>query len=288
MKACFASRLCGVTKRSEAEAAVEAGADAIGLNFYPGSRRCLKEDCAAGIAQAIPRVVSRVGVFVNATTDEVCGIAERLKLDLVQLAGDEPPEMLKQLASRQVIKAIRLRLDSNGALQTGSLVDFVRSANALKRRPTMILLDAHLPGEFGGTGRTLDWPALAESLVGVREALGDMLPPLVLAGGLSPSNVAEAIATVRPDAVDVASGVESAAGARTLSLCVALCRRLARRSTGSRWHRRCATASESQAVRCDWRRTKYRVPSTGHWRIAARFPLALNPAPLLRYFLSFR
>ena len=214
----FRIKICGVTKRSEAEAAVEAGADAIGLNFYPGSRRGLKEDCAAGVAPAIPPVVSRVGVFVNSAPHEICGIADRLKLDLVQLAGDEPPELLKQLAPRQVMKAIRLRLDSNGALQTGPLVEFVRTATGLKQRPAMILLDAHLPGEFGGTGRTLDWPALAESLVGVRETLGDLLPPLVLAGGLSPSNVAEAIATVRPDAVDVASGVESAAGRKDVEL----------------------------------------------------------------------
>jgi len=214
----FRIKICGVTSSGEAEAAVQAGADAVGLNFFSGSRRYLKEDLAAAVAQAIPRVVSRVGVFVNLPPAEVCRLADLLKLDLLQLAGDEPPELLKQLNGRPVMKAVRLRIVAGGSLNMAPLVEFVRRAKELKRQPATVLVDAHLPGDFGGTGRTLDWPALADALAEVREQLGAVLPPLVLAGGLSPDNVAEAIATVRPAAVDVASGVESAAGRKDAEL----------------------------------------------------------------------
>jgi phosphoribosylanthranilate isomerase len=212
----FRIKICGVTTAADAEQAVRAGADAIGLNFFAGSRRYLLADQAVAVAEAIPRGrVLRVGVFVNAPAEEVCRLFETLSLDLIQLAGDETPEYLAQLGGRPVMKAIRVELEPEAL---APLVQFLQTAESLGCPPALVLIDASQPGQFGGTGKQLDWPALTEALDVQRQQSVKSLPPLVLAGGLTPDNVSRAIATVGPAAVDVASGVESTSTRKDVDL----------------------------------------------------------------------
>ncbi|HEX4000509.1 MAG TPA: phosphoribosylanthranilate isomerase [Pirellulales bacterium] len=204
----FRIKICGVTTAADARGAAHAGADAIGLNFYPGSRRYLPPAAAKEVAAAIPQGVRKVGVFVNAEPDFVCREADRLRLDLIQLAGDETPEYLSKLGGRPVMQAFRPRLDHADALRT--IVRFVEAAARLTCAPKLTLIDAHRPGEYGGTGEAVNWTLLSR----LWNELDGAAPRLVLAGGLSPENVADAIAAVRPAAVDVASGVESSPGVK--------------------------------------------------------------------------
>jgi phosphoribosylanthranilate isomerase len=199
----FKIKICGITNVADALAAVDAGADAIGLNFYHGSKRCVSVAEARRIADALTYETDRIGVFVNATTDEIRRICEEASLHLIQLHGDEPPELLNSLnKDHDVIRA--LRLDERGARAIRE--DWEAWCCAGDFGPDAILVDAAAGGQYGGTGRTVDW----QSLVGYQQWLDEI--PLILAGGLTPDNVAEAIRIVRPHAVDVASGVESAAG----------------------------------------------------------------------------
>jgi phosphoribosylanthranilate isomerase len=181
-------KICGVTTVDDARMAAAAGADAIGINFSPRSLRCVAVDVAAAIAAALPPQVCRVGVFVDAPRDEVASIAAQVGLDALQFHGDESAGLCAGW-DRTTIKAVRVR-DGNALAQVAAYaVDF-------------ILADAYVEGSPGGTGQRvpLEW------LTGV--------PPdrLILAGGLTPDNVAAAIRAVRPAMVDVASGVESAPG----------------------------------------------------------------------------
>ena len=188
-----AVKVCGVTSREDARAAVAAGADAIGFVFWPRSPRAVDADTARAIAAALPPFVLRVGVFVAAPNEEIRRVADEVGLDMVQLHGSEAPEAVAA-APRRAVKAVRvgpgfrvedaLRYDGAAA---GLLVD--------------TRVDGGLPG---GTGRSFDW-----SLV---RPLREGTSFLVLAGGLTPDNVGAAIAAVRPDAVDVSTGVESAPG----------------------------------------------------------------------------
>jgi phosphoribosylanthranilate isomerase len=185
-------KVCGVTTPEDALVAAEAGADAIGLVFWPESPRCVGVERARRISEALPAPIVRVGVFVDAPAADLERIADEAGLDLLQLHGHEPPEALPPL-HRRAWKAVRV----------GS--DFV-AADALRYegRAAGILLDTRVDSAPGGTGRAFDW-ALARE---VRKGASF----LVLAGGLRPDNVAAAIAAVRPDGVDVSSGVESAPG----------------------------------------------------------------------------
>lgn len=197
----FRVKICGVTNVADALAAAEAGADAIGLNFYRGSRRYVSPADAHLIADALPRSVARVGVFVNSDPSEVRSIAESVRLDAVQLHGDERPEALQQLEDVPVVKAFRL-----GAGDLSPVRLFLQRCESIGRTPAMVLLDGLQTGSYGGTGARLDWPTLSEqrrSLPGVR---------IVLAGGLTPENVQEAVDLVQPAGVDTASGVESSPG----------------------------------------------------------------------------
>jgi phosphoribosylanthranilate isomerase len=208
----FRVKICGITNVEDAIVAVEAGADAIGLNFYEGSPRCVKPQEAMAIAQRLPMAkVHAVGVFVNMGPDAIELLASSLTLSGVQLHGDESPEMVAQLAKphrpahhpyrRQVIRA--RRMDDRGVASIAADLVACRDAGWL---PAAVLVDAMTPGRYGGTGETVSWVGLADH----KRWLGDV--PLILAGGLTPDNVAEAIRIVRPAAVDVASGVESAPG----------------------------------------------------------------------------
>jgi phosphoribosylanthranilate isomerase len=186
-------KFCGLTNLDDAERAVTAGAWAIGLIFWPNSRRRCRLEPAVEIAAALRRRVEIAGVFVNATLDHVAQVAETVPLSLIQLHGDEGPAYCAEAARRtgcKVIKAVRVQ--SGADLQ--ALASFHTDFH---------LLDSYRDGVPGGTGETFAWEI-------ARAHRGRV--PVILSGGLTPENVGEAIATVRPFAVDVASGVESAPG----------------------------------------------------------------------------
>lgn len=199
--AVFRIKICGVTRPDDAALVSEAGADAIGLNFYPGSRRAIDLARAREVIAELDDQVVRVGLFVNATSDAIRQAHGELGLGLVQLHGDETPEQLAELSDLPVMRA--LRCGPNCMQEVG---DYLQRCRGLGCSPQMVLLDAFQPGTYGGTGRTADWSQIAAQ----REVLGSV--PLVLAGGLTSDNVAEAISTVRPQAVDTSSGVESKPG----------------------------------------------------------------------------
>ncbi len=182
-------KICGVTTLDDALLCARAGAEAVGLNFWAGSKRRVDVERAAEIAAALPGSVLKVGVFVDAPRAEIERTIAAVGLDAVQLHGDETPEDCLGFAAR-VIKAIRVRPggESPAALAERFAVDYV-------------LLDADTAG-YGGSGRSFDW----------RLAAGVAPGRLFLAGGLRPENVAAAVRAARPFAVDVASGVEIAPG----------------------------------------------------------------------------
>ncbi|MBN1811410.1 MAG: bifunctional indole-3-glycerol-phosphate synthase TrpC/phosphoribosylanthranilate isomerase TrpF [Anaerolineae bacterium] len=189
-------KICGITTRQDALAAVDAGADMLGFNFYPRSKRYIPPEQCVRIVSFLAQYTARVqlvGVFVNATRAEVEAIADDCHLDLVQLSGDEAPEILAIIGDR-AFKGIRpTSLEEARA----DAARFARSASPA------LLVDAHHPGKYGGTGHTGDWE-LAYELAAQY--------PILLAGGLTPENVAAAVTQVRPWGVDVASGVESSPG----------------------------------------------------------------------------
>lgn len=184
-------KICGVTSVADAMVCVEAGADAIGLNFWPGSKRRCGLDAARAIGAAVGERARLVGVFVDADRAEIERTLGASGLRWAQLHGNELPALVEAL-SPHVFKALHVR--DEGELEA-----------ALGVPGQELLVDASLPGMPGGTGRTCDW-RLAARLASARRVW--------LAGGLDPSNVAEAIAEVRPFGVDVASGVERAPGVK--------------------------------------------------------------------------
>jgi phosphoribosylanthranilate isomerase len=186
-------KVCGITRPEDAEQAVALGAWAIGFILWPGSRRAADPAVAAGIARALRRRVEPVGVFVNQHLDEVAQLADAIGLTHVQLHGDEGPSFCAAVAQRtgaRVIKAIRVASPAD-----------LRDAERF--HTDLHLLDAAAPGLRGGSGTTWDWALAAHRRSPV---------PLILSGGLTPDNVADGIAAVRPWAVDVASGVEASPG----------------------------------------------------------------------------
>jgi phosphoribosylanthranilate isomerase len=192
-------KICGVTDLGDAEAAVELGAWAVGLNHHRSSPRFCPPEAAAEIGAALKRRCEVAGVFVNPTLDEVVAAAENAALTMVQLHGDEGPALCAEVRRRtgcKVIKAIRVRSGAD-----------VPAAEAF--RTDFHLLDAHRPGVAGGTGESFDW----ELVAGRRSQI-----PLILAGGLTPGNVAAAVAAVHPFAVDVATGVEAKPGRKDHAL----------------------------------------------------------------------
>jgi phosphoribosylanthranilate isomerase len=192
-------KICGVTRVEDALACAELGADWIGLNFHRPSPRSVDPEVAAAIVEVLHHRVTIVGVFVDRPVAEVAALADRLGLDVVQLHGQEPPEDLCALERFRVIRAFRLRTVAGWRIVT----DYLARAEALGHPPEGVLVDAYVPGLSGGTGTAIDASTLDAA---------PALPRLILAGGLSPANVAERIARIRPWMVDVASGVESAPG----------------------------------------------------------------------------
>ena len=200
----FRIKICGITSLTDARKAVAAGADAIGLNFYEKSPRCVAQAEASKIAIDLGGSVRRIGVFVNTELDSIRHTVDETSLDAVQLHGDEAPEHVAHQFGRPIIRA--RRLDHRGV---AAIAEDLAACKAAGRIPDAVLVDAFTPGRYGGTGETVSWAGLAD----YRKWLGDI--PLILAGGLTPENVAEAIRTVRPHGVDVASGVESAPGVKS-------------------------------------------------------------------------
>ncbi|MEX0641511.1 MAG: phosphoribosylanthranilate isomerase, partial [Pirellulales bacterium] len=141
----FTIKICGITSAADARLAVDAGADAIGINFYAASPRFVPPEQALHIAAAATGVV-RVGVFVNADAETVCGVFDGVSLDAIQLHGDEPPEFLTQLGRRPVMRAFLVGADGLRLVR-----EYLNECRALGVLPRAVLLDAHVPGEFGGT-----------------------------------------------------------------------------------------------------------------------------------------
>jgi len=196
----FKIKICGITRPVDARVVALAGADAIGLNFFSASSRYVDVATAAKILADVRGRVAKVGVFVNATAEEALLTADQLQLDWIQLHGDEPPAFLGSLTGRQLLKAFRV---GDQGLQP--VAEYLDECQRLGRLPDAVLIDGRQEGQYGGTGATTDWQALSSQ----RELLRGL--PVVLAGGLTPFNVEQAIALGRPDAVDTASGVESKA-----------------------------------------------------------------------------
>ena len=183
-------KICGVTNLADARVAVEAGADALGFNFYPKSPRQVAITAAAEISKQLPPVIMRVGVFVNTLKAEVERAIRECGLTMLQFHGNEPPEYCTQFGVMSM-KAFRVR-------DAGTLAE-------LREFPTDLwLLDAWSPEAVGGTGEKFNWDLAVKA-----QKLGK---PIFLAGGLTPENVAEAVRKVRPFGVDVASGVELSPG----------------------------------------------------------------------------
>ncbi len=191
-------KVCGVTNVEDALAALDAGADMLGFNFYARSPRYVTPAAARKIIERLPDGVTCVGVFVNEPAPaEVERIAREARLGAAQLHGDETPEYCQSLRDLNTIKALRVGADYT-------------PESAAAYDTDAVLLDAYVAGERGGTGHTFDW-ALATR---TRERV----PRLFLAGGLNPDNVASAVAAVRPYAVDVCSGVETFPGRKSPEL----------------------------------------------------------------------
>ena len=183
-------KICGITNSEDARAAVAAGADAIGLIFYHGSKRCIDERLAAEIVSLLPPYTSINALFVNPTEAEVLRVLSTVDVSQIQFHGEEPPAFCQNFG-RPYVKSIPV-VDTT---RMQALVADHTNARAY-------LFDTHVPGEQGGTGKTFDWTKMPEKNIGHR----------ILAGGLDTENVAKAIRIARPDAVDVSSGVESQPG----------------------------------------------------------------------------
>ncbi len=202
----FRIKICGITSTDDAEAVARAGADAVGLNFYPKSPRYITPEQARPIIDVLPDRMVKVGLFVNADPTQILLTSKRLGLDLIQLHGDELPEMLVSLGELGELAVPVMRAFRLSAAGLQPVAEYLQRCRRLECMPRMVIIDAHVKGEYGGTGALADWSMIKQF------PIEQDRPPLVLAGGLTPENVAEAIRTVHPAAVDTASGVESAPG----------------------------------------------------------------------------
>ena len=190
-------KICGITRVEDALAAVAAGADAIGLVFYEHSARNVSVAQAAAISRELPAFVNAVGLFVDATPDFIRSVLAAVHLDTLQFHGDETPEQCAAYGL-PFIKAIRVKPETN----------LLQCANAFSAAKAL-LLDTYTEGQAGGTGHAFDWNLIPTCMTTDRSV---KTPALILAGGLNDANVALAIGQVRPYAVDVSGGVESAKG----------------------------------------------------------------------------
>jgi len=183
-------KICGITHPDDALAAAELGVDALGFNFYRPSPRYVETAVAASLVRILPPFISSVGLFVDASADDVRAVLDAVPLTLLQFHGDESPEFCSQFG-KPFLKAIRMKLDVDVT------AEMARYASAVG-----ILLDAYRPGVPGGTGETFDWQRVPQPAA----------QPVLLAGGLTSDNVGAAIRATRPWAVDVSGGVEATRG----------------------------------------------------------------------------
>ena len=189
-------KICGITNVTDALAAASAGADALGFNFWPASSRYIEPDLAVPIRMSLPPFVSSVGVFVDASVEHVREVMELCRLDFAQLHGRENPRNVAKLTGLRLIKAIRVRNE--------------KDLSELERyKVDCFLLDTYAPDKPGGTGKTFDWDLARQASSRAK---------IILAGGLTPENVADAVEAGRPFAVDVASGVEEEPGLKSRDL----------------------------------------------------------------------
>lgn len=218
----FAVKICGVTRSEDVKAAIQSvgnstAAFALGLNFYAKSPRSVSIESAKTLADAArttsatetrSKPIVLVGVFVNTPTNEIQKIVDSVGLDFVQLHGDEPPSAVIELAPTPVIRAFRLGPDENSRV-----LEYAQACDLGGHRLAAVLIDAAVPGAYGGTGEKADWNQVADLAQTLR--CNAEQPKLILAGGLHPQNVAESIHVATPDGVDTASGVETAPGIKS-------------------------------------------------------------------------
>ena len=189
-------KICGLTRPRDAQAAAELGADAVGLVFYAKSKRCVDAAQAAEIVATLPPEVAKVALFVNETADSIRRILEAVPIDIVQFHGDEASEFCRQFG-KPYWKAVRVQ----------SAQDIAEAAERYADAAAL-LLDAHIEGQYGGTGQVFDWRLLPAT----------MPLPWILSGGLHPGNVAAAVRQTGAAWLDVSSGVEQAPGIKSRDL----------------------------------------------------------------------
>ena len=195
------AKICGITRVEDVQAVANAGCDAIGFVFYPPSPRSVTQAQAEVLAKAVPAYIQVVGLFVNSTAYEIQDILKTVPLDILQFHGDESPEQCQAIAQqvgRRWYKAIQVKPD----LDVVAEIQRYQAAGA-----SAVLLDAWHPDLKGGTGHSFDWSTFPQLDI-----------PLILAGGLNPDNIEEAIHTTQAYAVDVSGGVESAKGIKDQQL----------------------------------------------------------------------
>lgn len=199
-------KLCGLTRRDDVEAAVAAGADAIGLVFYPPSPRNVSAEQAAALLAALPPFVVSVGLFVNASADEVAQVLAIAPIAMLQFHGDESPAQccaIAQAVNRPFVRALRVKPDMTAA----DLLECDHAYRAASPLFAGLLFDTWVDG-YGGSGKGFDWSLIPAELA----------HRAVLSGGLNVQNVTDAVVRVRPFAVDVSSGIESAKGIKDAAL----------------------------------------------------------------------
>jgi len=193
-------KICGLTRAEDLQAAIDAGADAIGLVFYPASPRYIAPEQAARLLAAVPPYVTTVGLFVNAEPQQVAAVVAAAPVSTLQFHGDETPEQCRraaEAAKRRFMRALRVAPGAAAA----DLLKYEQDYRAAGDLFCGLLMDAWVD-EFGGSGKVFDWSLIPEELA----------PRAVLSGGLNAHNVTDAVRRVRPYAVDVSSGVEQAKG----------------------------------------------------------------------------
>ncbi|MDO4249667.1 MAG: phosphoribosylanthranilate isomerase [Neisseria sp.] len=194
------SKICGFTRPQDALAAAQLGVDAVGLVFYPQSKRFVSIEQAQEIVRVLPPFVSVVALFVNENTERIRQVLAQVPVDILQFHGDETPEFCRQF-DRPYIKAVRVQ-------NTGDII----AAQQQYPDARAVLFDAHIEGEYGGTGHRFDWAMLPDQLSG----------HWILSGGLNPENIGEAVKITGAKIIDVSSGVESAPGIKSAEKIAAL------------------------------------------------------------------
>jgi phosphoribosylanthranilate isomerase len=203
-------KICGIRDAAHARVAADAGADAIGLNFFPESPRYVMPREAARIATSLPPYVSAVGLFVNASEAEIRAILDAVPLDLLQFQGDEGADFCESFG-RPYVRAVSMAPGTD-------LLEYAQRFSRAKA----LLLDAHVPGMRGGTGETFDWAGFPRQFP----------LPLILSGGLTAENVGRAVRETRPWAVDVSSGVEASRGVKDAGRIIEFIRSVRREDAG--------------------------------------------------------